>query len=216
MKAVAVLAISLAALSSNNFSMRDNTASLTRKGQKEFSAGKHAEASKSFDEVLRRKDSPLARFNAGTASVASGEFQRGVAELQRAGKDADLAADAHYNEGNAMLGSNIEAAIRSYKDALRRDSSHASAKRNLEIAMRRREQQARDGKGKGNEKSEQEGGGSSRDAKQPSESSQPQGEQPQKRGETDAEQLLRAVEQQEREELSRMRKARARARAVGW
>lgn len=216
MKSLVIVSVTLLAFS-GNFLLRDNTSTLTKKGSEEFAAGRHAEALKRFDEVLRRKKSSRSLFNAGTASIAAGEVQRGISHLRLAANDdRGIAADSHYNEGNALLASDVEGAIRSYKAALRRDATHAAAKRNLEIAMRRREQQPRDGKGKGDEKSEQQGGGSGRDPKEQSDSSQPEGEQPQQRGETDAEQLLRAVEQQEREEISRMRKARARERAIGW
>ena len=215
MRIIAIVVV--LAAGAGTFLRPDNSVWLTKEGQKAFAAGKGADALKHFDEALKRADSPIARFNAGTASIQAGEIDRGIRSLRQFPVSSELAPDARYNEGNAHLGrAAVDDAIRSYKETLRIDPSHASAKRNLEIAMRRRDQQPQSGKGKGKDDGDQDGGGSNRQPDKPSEESRPEGSQPQPRGETDAERLLRAVEQQEREELSRMRKARARERAIGW
>lgn len=217
MKGSVLIALALAGFSWSSFVARDNTRSLTERGIRSYEAKQHAEAAVLLEEARRRKESPIATFNAGTAAVAAGETQRGVQQLRSLSTVAPIAADALFNAGNAALaGEAVEEAIRSYQDALRIDPSHQPAKRNLEIALRRLEQRPRDGRGKGNRDKNRAGGGNSDQPQPPAESPQPPAAAPQPKGETDAERLLRAVEQQEREEISRMRKARARERQVGW
>lgn len=217
MRGSLLIALAVAGFSWSSFFARENTRVLTERGIRKYEAKQHAEAAAILEEVRQRKESHVATFNAGTAAVAAGETQRGVQQLRSLSSVAPIAADALFNAGNAALdGEAVEEAIRAYQDALRINPSHQPAKRNLEIALRRLEQQPRDGRGKGDHDKNRAGGGDGDQPQPPAESPQPPAAAPQRKGETDAERLLRAVEQQEREELSRMRKARARERQVGW
>lgn len=99
---------------------------------------------------------PLARYNDGTAHLLAGDRRGAVPLLERAAKelssagrstgfrhsDPSLAPTAFYNLGNARLAAGDAAgAVTAYKEALRRAPQDPGAKRNLEIALREREQE---------------------------------------------------------------------------
>ena len=101
-----------------------------------------------------------------------------------------MRADALYNRGNSALAAKaLDHAIRDYADALRANPNHAAAKRNLEIALQRREQQRRNASASGQRNQQ---GQSQQQQQAPA-----QGQQ-QPKGQIDLEALLRSVQQQER------------------
>jgi hypothetical protein len=124
-------------------------------------------------------------------------------------RDPRLRADALYNRGTSALGAKAyDSAIRDYVDVLKLRPNDAATKRNIEIARalkRAMEQQQRQRQGSGGPKPQ-------------SQKPQPQanGERPEKQGETDLDALLRSVQQQEKEELSRMHRAKGEKLRVGW
>lgn len=206
MKGVAILllAVALAPLTS-----RTNSDAATRKGTKQFEAKDFAAAAQSFAEAARLRPSPESSFNLGTALVAGGDLPGGGRALEEAVHDRTLRASALYNRGTgALLAGNFEPAVRDLSAALREEPANAAAKRNLEIALRRKEAQRRAQAGggerrKGNDRDQQKG-------------DEPAGRQPApKPGEADPQAILRSVQQQELEELSRMRQPRGETR-VGW
>jgi Ca-activated chloride channel family protein len=123
-------------------------------------------------------------------------------------RDPALRADALFNRGNSALSAKaFNHAIRDYIDVLKLRPDHAAAKRNLEIALRQRENSQRAGAGQ-----KQQSGGQQQQQNQ-ARAGQPTDQPP--RGEMDLEALLRSVQQQEQEELRRM-KGRAAEGRVGW
>jgi tetratricopeptide (TPR) repeat protein len=96
------------------------------------------------DTALRlAPDSPLARYNAGTAHLADGDHRSAVPLLDQAAKTADpgLAPAAAYNLGNARLAAgDYAAAVEAYKQTLRAAPTNAAAKFNLELALRQQQQ----------------------------------------------------------------------------
>ena len=173
------------------------------RGVKQFQAKEYAKSTQSFEKANAVKTTPARELNLGTAQVASGDRERGAAALDKAMADPRLRADALYNRGTSALAAKaFDSAIRDYVDVLKLRPNDAATKRNLEIAhaLKRAMQQQ-----------------SNRGAPRPqSEKPQTSGEQPQKKGETDLDALLRAVQQQEKEELSRMHRARGEKLRVGW
>lgn len=204
------------AISLGSFFAAENSRTATSRAERAWREKNYAAADAAFEEAGRLNDTPVTRFNRGTAAVAADDHLRGTKLLREIGAEPSLAADASFNLGNSFLKrKSIEQAIDAYKNALRVDPRHAPAKRNLEIAMRRREQQAREGGGKGEQPQNQSGGEGS--APQPGDEQGQQAEGPgEPKGAMSADELLRAVAQQEREELQRMRRARAPRRGVGW
>jgi Ca-activated chloride channel family protein len=128
--------------------------------------------------------------------------------LAEALKDPALRADAYFNRGNSALAAkSFDHAIRDYIDALKANPAHAAAKRNLEIALARRDSQHQEGS-KGNQNQDS-------PSKQQQQKPQPGGKQQPKQGDVDLDALLRSVQQQEQDELRRM-KGKAGEGRVGW
>ena len=173
------------------------------RGVKQYQAKEYAKSTQSLEKANAVKPTPARELNLGTAQVASGDRERGAAALDKAMADPRLRADALYNRGTSALSAKaFDSAIRDYVDVLKLRPNDAATKRNLEIAhaLKRAMQQP-----------------SNRGAPRPqSEKPQTSGEQPQKKGETDLDALLRSVQQQEKEELSRMHRARGEKLRVGW
>ncbi len=126
---------------------RFNARERTARGLAAWQQEKPAEAVGALDSALRlRPDDPLASFNAGTARLAA-SAPEAEALLARAAAQAgeELAPDAYYNLGNARLAAeNARGAIDAYQNALRRRADFPAAKRNLELALRRLEQQQKE------------------------------------------------------------------------
>ena len=189
----------------------------TARGVSQYAQKKFKEAEASFAEAGRIRSAPETAFNLGTAQVANGDREQGSTTLAKAMKDSKLRADALFNRGYSALTSNAyDPAIRDFSDVLRLQPKDADAKRNLEIALRKKaEQQQQPGDGK-----QQNPNGPQQKEQQPSQANRApapgdkQAKEP--KGETDADALLRAVQQQEQEELSRMRRVRPEPARVGW
>jgi tetratricopeptide (TPR) repeat protein len=202
---VFVLAVSAAPL------LRDtNSHAAASRGAKAYAAAKYAEAEKQFAEAQKLAPSPRNAFNLGTTQVAAGDRERGSATLTEAMKDPGLRADALFNRGNSALAAKaFDHAIRDYIETLRLRPDDKAAKRNLEIALtRQRQQQQQSGaNGRQNQPDEQ--------GKDKQQTTADKGRKEPKPGEVDLEALLRSVQQQEQEELRRM-KARPGEAKVGW
>jgi Ca-activated chloride channel family protein len=201
---VAVLLLAL------SFWRDTNSRASSVRGAKAFEKDDHARAAESYGRAHELAPSARSAFNLGTAQIAAGQREQGSATLAAAVQDPSLRADALFNRGNSALAAKaLDHAIRDYSDALRTDPRHTAAKRNLEIALQRREEQRRQSAA-GGQKNQQ---GQSPQKPQPAPS---QGQQPPRPGQLDLEALLRSVQQQEQDELRRMKgKAGAEAR-VGW
>jgi len=97
------------------------------------------------DTALRlAPDSPLARYNAGTAHLGAGDSRGAEPLLEQAEKAAGpaLARSASYNLGNARLAAgDFAGAVDAYKQTLRAAPADGDAKFNLELALERQRQQ---------------------------------------------------------------------------
>jgi len=182
-----------------------NSHAASRRGASSYQQQQYPAAEQGYREAQNLVPSPRNTFNLGTAEIAAGHREQGSATLSAAMRDPALRADSFFNRGNSALTSKAyDHAIRDYMDALRANPNHAAAKRNLEIALNRRESSRRsDASGKQDQK------GQSQPKPAPS-----QGQKP-KEGEPDLDALLRSVQQQEQEELRRMKPRPAEGR-VGW
>jgi Ca-activated chloride channel family protein len=204
MRSVALLLISL------TFWRDTNSRAATASGVKAYEQKQYARSAEAFRRAQELAPSAQSAFNRGTAEIAAGQRAQGSAALAPAIQDPALRADALYNRGNSALAAKAtDHAIRDYIDALKANPNHAAAKRNLEIALQRREQQRRNASASG-DKNQQ---GQAPQKPQPTPSG---GKQQPKPGQVDLEALLRSVQQQEQDELRRMKgKASGDAR-VGW
>jgi len=188
----------------------------TARGVSQYARGKFRDAAASFTDADSIRQTPQTAFNLGTAQVATGDRERGSTTLAKAMRDPKLRADALYNRGSSALASNaFDAAIRDFADVLRMRPNDAQAKRNLEIALRRKSQQKQQQEsGAGGQKNSQGAQPPQNEANKAPAPGDKQSNEP--KGQTDAEALLRAVQQQEQEELSRMRRVRPEPGRVGW
>ena len=177
------------------------------RGVKQFQAKEYAQSAQSFDKANAIKATPARELNLGTAQVAAGDRERGAAALDKAMRDPRLRADALYNRGTSALAAKAyDSAIRDYVEALKLRPADAAAKRNLEIArVLKRAAQQQPSKGQGGPQPQ-------------SQKQQPRasGEKQQEKGSPDVDAMLRAVQQQEKEELSRMHRGKGEKQRVGW
>jgi tetratricopeptide (TPR) repeat protein len=184
-----------------------NSHAATARGVKAFAQKKYADATKSFARANAIAPTPPRAFNLGTAEIAAGNHEAGSTSLGNAMRQPSLRADALFNRGNAALASNAyDYAVRDYIDALKLRPSDAAAKRNLEIALRKRAMQQKSG-GAGQ-------GGNS--MQPPQQKSKPEAREEQPKSDANTEALLRSVQQQEQEELQRMNRPARRKAHVGW
>jgi tetratricopeptide (TPR) repeat protein len=188
------------------------------RGNRLYRAGRYQEAAAAYREALRADGkSAVLRYNLGTALLQLGQLDEAEREFQLAlaSVEPSLRQRTLFNLGNRHLlegrrGSEnqerrLEAAIAAYRRALRIDPDDAAAKWNLELALRERErQQQQRPQQSEQEESEAEpqksgGGGSSQ--QQPSGEQGETGEARQERpmSQAEAERILSAAEQDERD-----------------
>lgn len=192
---------------------QSNSHAAASRGESQYATKKYDESARSFDEARKMVPSAQNAFNAGTARIAAGDPARGAAALEPALHDPRLRANALFNRGNGALAAKAwEYAIRDYSDVLRLRPADAAAKRNLEIALSKLEEMQR--QNAGGRRPQQGGGGA---GTPPPPNPRPGARQPpEQQPEGDAEALLRSVQQQEQEELQRMKRARSASAKVGW
>jgi tetratricopeptide (TPR) repeat protein len=198
----------LAALALPHWWRESNSHAAGQRGGAAFARGEYATAEGEYGRAAAAAPSMLGAFNLGTAQMAAGHREKGEATLKKVegDSDTDLRADALFNRGNGALAANdLDAAIGDYVEALKTKPDLVAAKRNLEIALARRQSQQRS-----SSKNRQNQKGPSEQKSQPSPRA---GKSPKDQMDLDA--LLRSVQQQEEEELKRMRGRSAQGR-VGW
>ena len=209
------------------FLRQSNSEKLTREGIAAFEEKQSSAAARLFASAAEIASSSRALFNLGTALVENGEAEPGAAALAKASEEGGaVAADSFFNRGNLALGAErLEEAIEMYSESLRLEPSMADAKRNLEIALRKKEEQEKQQQEQQDQ--QQEGEGEEQPQPQPDNGQKPpEGEDsspPNEPGgeesseEMSPEEILRSIAQQEREELSRMRREKSEGqRPVGW
>ncbi len=185
-----------------------NSHAASARGQRAYDKQQYGEAVKSFQRANELAPTPRNAFNLGTSQIAAGQREQGSATLTAAMKDPSLRADALFNRGNSALAAKaFDHAIADYIETLKLRPNHAGAKRNLEIALARKAASQTSTTG-----NQQNKAGKNQQQQKPSPAAG--GQKPQ--GQLDLEALLRSVQQQEQEELRRMKaKANAEGR-VGW
>jgi tetratricopeptide (TPR) repeat protein len=205
MKPIAL--VLLAAMSLGSLWRDTNSHAAAVRGADAYAKQQYAQSVASYQKANQLAPSAQNAFNLGTAEIAAGQREAGSAVLAEAIRDPALRADALYNRGNSALAAKaLDHAIRDYIDALKANPHHAQAKRNLEIAQQRKEQQQRQ---------QSQGGQGQQGQQQPKQPAPAPGKQ-QKPGEMDLQALLRSVQQQEQEELRRMKAKAGVDGRVGW
>ncbi|HSJ25858.1 MAG TPA: VWA domain-containing protein [Longimicrobiales bacterium] len=198
------------------------------RGNRMYREGRYEEAVDAYRRVVESgRSSPEVHYNLGTALLAMGAYQEAEQHLQAAlqAVEPDVRNRTFYNLGNRFLaegraqqdlqrqGQLLDAAIEAYRRALRIAPGDVDAKWNLEMALRDRaenEQQQQDQPDQqdpqegddGQDDSEQDdsqGGASGSTGQAPSGAARDQETDQQPMSQEQAEQILNAVEQDERE-----------------
>jgi tetratricopeptide (TPR) repeat protein len=153
--AAAMIALSLSpdALGSRKSAVRS-----VREGVRSYRSGDYQAAGRAFDEAdVALPENDVIAFNKACVHAARGDAEKAVELFEKAAisRDEKLAAGAHYNLGCVAVGrarslfgdkpeeatADVRAqglellgqAVRHYRDCLQTNSSHAAARRNLEI-----------------------------------------------------------------------------------
>jgi len=185
-----------------------NSHAASARGTSAYAKQQYEEAVRWLKRAQELAPSTRGAFNLGTAQIAAGQREQGSATLAEAMKDPALRPDALFNRGNSALSAKaFDHAIRDYIETLKLRPNHAGAKRNLEIALARRDAARTGTKGSQQNKSAQ-------NQQQPQPAPSAGNRKPQ--GQPDLETLLRSVQQQEQEELRRMKARAAGEERVGW
>jgi Ca-activated chloride channel homolog len=191
----------------DRFTRETNSHAATARGVKQFAQKKYTEAQQSFATATSIAPTPARAFNLGTSQIAAGNREAGSSTIAKALADPSLRADALFNRGNSALSANaFDYAIRDYAGALRIRPNDEAAKRNLEIALRRKEAMQKQQGASGSQKNR---------GPEPQPSPQQRGQQ-QRQNDPNVDGLLRSVQQQEQEELSRMHRPSRERLHVGW
>lgn len=193
------------------------------RGNRLYREGRFAEAVEAYARALEDgNDSPVLRYNLGTALLALGRFEEAEEHLSEAldGVDPSVRERVYYNLGNRYLREGrsaaeperrrqlMGAAAESFRQALRLDPEDVEAKWNYELALEEQERQepppsddSQDQQQQQNQDQQDQqspgGGGGQGDQ----ESEQQGGQRPERQPMTreQAERLLSAVEQDERD-----------------
>ena len=212
-------------------------------GNRAFRRGDLKEAAERYRKTLEGDEgNPRVHYNLGSALLRLGENEDALQELQRAldGHDPELRTRTFYNLGNALVGQpeqdreTLEQAVEAYRRALLLEPENVDAKWNLELAMRRLERMQSQSQSMQQPRSQQPP--QDGDQGEQDESGQPpptgsgstdpedQRPQPQLPGDIDeplpqelAEQILKAVEERERElQREKMRRSPAKRGGPDW
>ena len=197
------------------------------RGNRLYREGRFAEAVEAYQRALADgESSPTLHYNLGTALLRLQQYAEAERHLQVALRDVDpdLRQRAYYNLGNRFLESareggdpraqvqQLEAAVAAYRESLRLAPGDAEAKWNLEMALRARDEQQsnmsqpnqpqdpQDNEGEQEDESEsQSSGGSSSQQPSSNDGETGSGTEQQPMSQQQAEQILAAIEQDERE-----------------
>ncbi|MGZ3442281.1 MAG: VWA domain-containing protein, partial [Polyangia bacterium] len=114
-------------------------------GNRLLQAGKADDALKAYDRAVEAlPEEPIAHFDRGVALYQLGKFPEAQKEFQRAseGHDPSVKADAYYNMGNSLLKQErFKDALDAYKHTLGLRPDDRRAKWNLELALRKMQEQ---------------------------------------------------------------------------
>ena len=188
------------------------------RGNRLYREGRYVEAVGAYRAALEDgEDSPQLQYNLGTALLRLGRYEEAERHLQAAlaAVEPELRQRILYNLGNRYLEQArslqqqeakpelLDAAVEAYRSALRIDPDDMAAKWNLELALREQEQAGGGGQGGEDEQEQEEGqAGGEGDEPQPgAQSEAPRSPRPDAApmSREQAEQILNAVEQDERE-----------------
>jgi tetratricopeptide (TPR) repeat protein len=192
---------------------------------------KYAEAAKAYQEALQKQPTfTPGAFNLGNALVQQKQYdaaRKVMSNAAKTSKDPIIQGGANYNTGNTYMSEQQwQQAVDAYKQSLRKNPQDADAKYNLSYALEKlKQQQQQGGGGKDNQKNNQnkdkkDQQKDQKDNKQDKDQQQNKGDQkdqqqqhpqPQesKISEQQADNLLKALQQDERKVQDKMQQGKA-------
>ena len=167
-----------------------------RHGNSEFKNGNYSEAEVNYRKSLDKEYSSKAQFNLGDALYEQKNYedaQKTFSEVIERNVSKELESDAYYNLGNTFMAQEKYAeAFESYKKSLKMNPKNEDARYNLEYArwkMIQQQQQNQDQNQQNQDQQKQE------------EKQDQQQQQQQQMSKEDAERMLKALENQEKETM---------------
>jgi Ca-activated chloride channel family protein len=176
-------------------------------GNKELTAGHADKALEAYDRAVQAlPEEPIAHYDRGVALYQLGKFPEAAKEFQRAseGHDASVKADAYYNMGNAELKQErFKEALDAYKHTLGLRPDDRRAKWNLELALRKLQEQ----KQQQQRQQQQSQNEQKKDDKQQQQQQQQQAQQDQQKQQEQQQQQQQQQEQQKQQEQQQQAQA---------
>jgi len=195
---------------------------LVRQGNKQFRAGNMAESEVSYRKAVEKNPrNPQALYNLGNALLGQRKDSAAVSQFENAAKletNPFRKAQAYHNIGVICQGQKqYGQAIEAYKEALRNNPTDDETRYNLEVCKRQQKQQQqnqqnqdqkdnKDQKDK-DKKNEQKQQDKKDEQKQKQDQQQQQQQNKQQMSKENAEQMLNAAIQEEKQTQERMKKA---------
>jgi Ca-activated chloride channel homolog len=214
-------ALLLVVLAATGFGIGD-----LERGNRLYREGRYEEAAEAYRKVVDAGDAtPAVHYNLGTALLALGRYADAEVQFQAALRDVEpeLRQRTFYNLGNRFLeegraeadleqqGRLLDAAIEAYRRSLRLEPADVEAKWNLELALREREENEQQQQSMPQEQQDdpseqdqeqQQGGGSGGGGSEGQSGAEPEqdgSDAHQPMSQEQAERLLSAIEQDERD-----------------
>ncbi len=192
-----------------------------RSGNKQFNSGKYAEAEVEYRKALdKNPKNPQAIYNLGNALLAQGKDSAAVSQFETAAKletSPLRKSKAYHNMGVVCQKARLyQEAITAYEESLRLNPDDNETRYNLAVCKRQKQKQDqqnkdnKDNKDKDKDKQDQNKDNNKQDQnkdKQKQEPKQPKPEDKDKMSKENAEQLLNAAMQQEKDTQRRMKEA---------
>lgn len=196
-----------------------------RQGNREFENQNYSESEISYRRAIdKNKSSADAVFNAGDALYKQEKFEdagKQFIESHRMNEDRDKKAGSMYNLGNSLLkAGKLKESIEAYKNSLRLNPGNMQAKYNLAYAQDRlkeqeeQQQQQQDQQNQDQNKDQQDQNQDKQNDQKESEDQnkqdeQQQSDQQQSMSKEDAERLLNAIANDEKEVQEKVKEAKA-------
>ncbi len=129
-----------------------SVASKNKEGNRLFQAGKYQEAERYYmDAEVQSPGRPELLYNLGNSLIKQKKYEQALQSLRQASSKGDkgLKQNSWYNAGNALFEmGNYKDSAQAYVQALRINPTDRDAKNNLELALRKMQQQKQMGSGK--------------------------------------------------------------------
>lgn len=205
--------------------------SLYKQKQYDAAAGRYSSLIKSFDPSFSAQPEVSPTSNSSSASsvtpASPGVAKSAAKNLDREVTDETL-SNYYYNLGNTLFRcEKYKESIEAYKNALRRNPSDMDAKHNLQLALRMLTEQQQQQQGNKQQNDNQQNNRQNKDQQNQDQQNQNQqndpnqnqqnSQQQQRKGEIspeDAERILQALENQEKETMKQIQERKERSRKI--